>query len=60
MDKRYFNEFIYLLSGKEEMQILFWKMSAGNKEMYNCFSMKILSNSRKRYLLGIYSLNFHY
>jgi len=34
MDKRYFGEFIYLLSGMRKMQRLYWKMSEGNKEMY--------------------------
>jgi hypothetical protein len=33
MDKRYFEEFIYLLSGKGKMQMLYWKTNDGNKEM---------------------------
>jgi len=33
MDKRYFGEFIYLLSGKGKMQVFNWKMSDGNKEV---------------------------
>jgi hypothetical protein len=41
MDKRYFEEFIYLLSGRGEKQVLYWKMNDG---IYNFFSIKILSN----------------
>jgi len=44
MDKRYFEEFIYVLSGRGEKQVLYWKTGNRNKEVYNCFSMKILSN----------------